>query len=108
MGTISEKDNMKNLKETSDHLRKLSITDVFTTEERIMIKEKVAEAVKRTEGKRYAKKRLTSKEVSDTCISEAHTKLKINCINDSNKKSTNLTNDRAKKHKRWKTGLNPD
>ena len=79
-----------------------------------MIKEKVAEAVKRTEhegeGKylfkvrRYAKKRLTSKEVSDTGIIETPTNLKINCINDSNKKSTtNLTNDSAKKYKRWKT-----
>ena len=53
MGTISEKDNimenLKYLKQAPDHLRKISITDDFTIEERIMIKEKVAEAVKKTE-----------------------------------------------------------
>ena len=46
MGTISGKDNimenLKNLKQAPDHLRKLSITDDFTIEERMMIKEKVA------------------------------------------------------------------
>ena len=54
MGTISEKDNimdnLKYLKQVPDHLRKISITDDFTIEERIMIKEKVAEAVKKDRG----------------------------------------------------------
>ena len=59
MGTISEKDNimenLKYLKQAPDHLRKNSITDDFTIEERIMIKEKVAEAVKKTEDEREGK-----------------------------------------------------
>ena len=53
-GTISENnnimENLKYLKQAPDHLRKISITDDFTIEERIMIKEKVAEAVKKDRG----------------------------------------------------------
>ena len=69
MGTISEKDNimenLKYLKQAPDHLRKISITDDLTIEERITIKEKVAEAVKKTkdegEGKHIFRIRGTPK-----------------------------------------------
>ena len=54
---------MRGLKQAPDNLRKNSITDDFTIEERIIIKENLAEAVKLTEyeGKYIFKVRDTSK-----------------------------------------------